>query len=149
MLDVTVPASGPGNEQQEKKEEQKEEEHPPVLIDREESAVGEKKQGNTAVEEVSTEEEEKKKEQKESSFSGEVYTLERWHPSNLKDGAVCGYVFNNIDKENPVEDGSFHRISLDRMLNFDNLQEESVVSTIATKEGSSELHFPASHYITT
>ena len=116
LFDVTVPASGPGNEQQEKKEEQQEEEHSPVPTDHEESAVGEKQQGNTTAEEVTAEEVEQEKEQKKSSSSGVVYTLERWLPSTLRHGAICGYVSYDIDPENllnPMEDGSFHRIHLD------------------------------------
>ena len=108
--------------------------------------MGGKQQGNTTVEEVSAEEEEKKKEQKELSSSGKVYTLERWHPSSLKDGAVCGYVLNDIDPEyqlNPMEDGFFHRIHLDRTVNFHDLQEGSVVSTIATKKRSSLIRLGA------
>ena len=42
-----------------------------------------------------------------------------------------------------MEDGSFHRTSLDQTLDFDNLQEGSVVSTIATEKGSTLIRLGA------
>ena len=50
---------------------------------------------------------------------------------------------NPENQLNPMEDGFFHRIHLDRKLNFHDLQEGSVVSTIATKKGSSLIRLGA------
>ena len=84
--------------------------------------------------EIHMEDEEKEEQQKDTHPSGEMYTLRWWRRSTSRDTAVCGYVFNDPDGECP--DGSYHRIHLDQTLDLDNLQEGSVVSTIASEEGS-------------
>ena len=75
-------------------------------------------------------------EQEEKQTEVPLYTLQWWRQSNSRNGAICGRVFNHIDQE--CEHGSFFWVHLDRTLNLNNLQEgRCVVSTIATKEGSS------------
>ena len=62
-------------------------------INHEETVAEVNLDNDATAEEVTAEEVEQEKEQKKSSSSGVVYTLERWHPSTLRHGAVCGYVF--------------------------------------------------------
>ena len=68
-----------------------------------------------------------------------LYTLQRRRQSITRNGAICGYVFDDIDQEDPCEDGSFHHVHLDQTLNLNKLQEGCVVSTIAARAGSSQI----------
>ena len=60
---------------------------------------------------------------------GETLILEWWRRSTSRNDSIVGYVFNDIHEVDPLQDGSFHRIRLDKTVNLNNLQEGSVVPT--------------------